>query len=37
MKYLLYIPAVVFLSMLPANLLAVFVVLFIYALIVDQL
>jgi hypothetical protein len=37
MKYLLTIPAVLFLSILPANLLAVFVVLFIYALIVDAL
>ena len=37
MKYLLYIPIVVFLSMLPVSLLAVFTVLFFYALIVDQL
>ena len=37
MKYLLYIPIVVFLSMLPVSLLAVFLVLFVYALVVDQL
>ena len=37
MKYLYIVPIVVFLSMLPADLLAVFVVLFVYGLLTQDL